>query len=95
MDLWSSILSPWHCVAATLLFYVEMQLLGNFFGFSFFPGVLYYSTSKEVRTINTGLASSYFFYGMMHTLMVIYNGYNISIVHDSLLFFLKEKTDPW
>ena len=83
------------CCCYSSLLCGDAAALGNFFGFSFFPGVLYYSTSKEVRTINTGLASSYFFYGMMHTLMVIYNGYNISIVHDSLLFFLKEKTDPW
>ena len=32
--------------------------LGNFFGFSFFPGVLYYRTSKEARTINAGLAAA-------------------------------------
>jgi len=82
------------CCCYTSLLCGDAAALGNFFGFSFFPGVLYYRTSKEARTINAGLvaaSSSSSFYGMMHILMVIYNGYNISIVHDSLLLFLKRR----
>ena len=46
------------CCCYTSLLCGDAAALGKFFGFSFFPGVLYYRTSKEGRTINAGLAAA-------------------------------------
>ena len=46
------------CCCYSSLLCGDAAALGNFFGFSFFPGVLYYRTRKEARTINARLAAA-------------------------------------